>query len=314
MTAMLEKTALLTNLLAEGSCELFREVVAASADAIIGVEADQRIVLFNQAAEVMFQYPQSAILGRPLSDLLPMEARMGHDRHVRAFAESEGTARYMGNRSGELKGLHADGSVIPVAISIQRVSAGGRPVMIAHIREISHHVQMKEKLVQLAYVDPLTRALNRRAFFERAASVQEACSEANEYYTILMMDLDHFKRLNDTHGHVVGDIVLKNFAEICQNGLRAEDIFARWGGEEFIALLPQTGRRSAAAIARRLISSVRNHPFQDESGNRVSQTVSIGAASWHGPGETLDEVINRADRALYAAKGSGRNRVVSDLS
>lgn len=243
-----------------------------------------------------------------------MESRQGHDRHVRSFAESDGTARYMGNRSGELKGLRADGTVIPVAISIQRVNAGSRPIMIAHIREISHHVQMKEKLVQLAYIDPLTRALNRRAFFDRAAKVPEACGEASECFTILMMDLDHFKKLNDTHGHIVGDIVLKNFAEICQNNLRSEDIFARWGGEEFIALLPQTGRRSAAAIARRLIASVRNHPFRDEAGSPITQTVSVGAASWHGRGDTLDEVIARADRALYAAKAAGRDRVVSDLS
>lgn len=300
------------NLLVNGSAEPFREIVAASADAIIGIDETRAIVLFNRAAEELFQYRVDSILGKKIECLLPPAARAAHARHVEAFRAGRESSRYMGDRSGILKGLRADGTVLPVAVSIQLVATEDRKLMVAQLREISHHVRLKEKLVRLASVDQLTQTFNRRAFVEVSAEIQDACIKDGPGYTILLMDLDNFKQLNDTHGHPAGDFVLREFARICQSGLRRDDILARWGGEEFIVLLPRTDRATGLAIAEHLRKSVDAFAFRFDQDIVLRQTVSIGLANWRGAADRLDDVIDRADAALYAGKLSGRNRVVCE--
>ncbi|WP_175483179.1 GGDEF domain-containing protein [Salinihabitans flavidus] len=300
------------NLLISGSAEPFREIVAASADAIVGIDETRAIVLFNRAAEELFQYPVDSILGRKIECLLPPEARAAHARHVEAFRAGGDASRYMGDRSGILKGLRADGTVLPVAVSIQLVATDDRKLMIAQLREISHHVRLKEKLVKLASVDHLTQTFNRRAFVEFSTEIHNACINEGTGYTVLLMDLDHFKQLNDTHGHPAGDFVLREFARICQSGLRGDDILARWGGEEFIVLLPRTDRITGRAIAERLQTTVAGFAFRFTEETVLRQTVSIGLANWHGAADRLDDIINRADAALYAGKLAGRNRVMCE--
>jgi len=124
------------------------------------------------------------------------------------------------------------------------------------------------------------------------------------------MDMDHFKKINDTHGHPAGDTVLKAFVQTCQSVFRVTDIFGRTGGEEFSALLPETGVEDGARVAERLRRRVDNRPVADGSGNSpIRCTVSIGLTALHEEDLTLESMIRRADRALYTAKRSGRNRV-----
>lgn len=290
------------NLLLDGSAEPFREIVSASADAIIGIDAGRSIVLFNPAAERLFQYPADDILGKKIECLLPDEIRGAHARQVEAFRCGTVKSRYMGDRSGILKGLRADGSVFPVAVSIQRVETANRELMVAQVRDIAHHVTLREKLAHQASVDPLTQTFNRRAFAELSAGIHASCVRDRTEYAILMMDLDYFKALNDTHGHHAGDFVLREFARLCQSNLRSNDILARFGGDEFIIQLPRTSRTASLAIAERLQQSVEDFAFLVEEGMVLRQKVSIGLANWRGGADRLEDVIKRADAALYAGK------------
>jgi diguanylate cyclase (GGDEF)-like protein len=157
-----------------------------------------------------------------------------------------------------------------------------------------------------ATTDPLTGLLNRRGFFEAAGALTTRKRRTMAPISVLAFDLDHFKSINDQHGHAVGDAVLQMFAKVARDTLRASDVVGRLGGEEFVALLPSTlaeaaiaGERVRAALAA--ASLVRN-------GQRVAATVSIGVSSGS-PAAAVDLLITRADDALYRAKANGRNRV-----
>ncbi|MEJ5224408.1 MAG: GGDEF domain-containing protein, partial [Anaerolineales bacterium] len=127
--------------------------------------------------------------------------------------------------------------------------------------------------------------------------------------SLILFDADHFKSINDTYGHPFGDQILISLVQLCEQNIRAVDIFARYGGEEFILLLPQTECEAALKIAERLRTVIENFP-QTYNGERVHLTISVGLACWQ-PGEkiTLAELVQQADEALYLSKQSGRNRV-----
>ncbi len=177
------------------------------------------------------------------------------------------------------------------------------------------------RLDRLSRHDPLTGLLNRRAMGELLAQEEQRASrlagqaggQAGGQMAVLMIDIDYFKRLNDSFGHATGDRALQHLATLMGSRLRDIDHLARWGGEEFLALLPATTGADALALADRLCERVRNLPMLAD-GTPQPLTISIGVAEWLGPHDSLVNLLGRADRALYKAKQSGRDRVVSGLS
>jgi two-component system, cell cycle response regulator len=160
------------------------------------------------------------------------------------------------------------------------------------------------ELERLSVTDPLTGLLNRFGFI---SALESRLREAQRYGTPLaltMVDIDHFKRINDQHGHGVGDAVLKAFSDLLRGKLRGADVICRWGGEEFLILLPQQDASGGAATAENLRLALQQARFAPVD----SLTASFGVAAYH-PGEALQDWIARTDRALYTAKESGRNRV-----
>ena len=170
--------------------------------------------------------------------------------------------------------------------------------------------ELQQALAQallLSTRDPLTRTLNRRAFLERADIVAATMRRHREPACILMLDLDDFKAVNDGHGHAVGDEVLAAASGCIQTCLREVDVLARWGGEEFIVLLPQTGLAGGQAVAERIRAEVERLSAPGWP-PQLRVTVSIGVAAWaHEAG--VDQSVKQADQALYRAKLQGRNRV-----
>jgi diguanylate cyclase (GGDEF)-like protein len=164
---------------------------------------------------------------------------------------------------------------------------------------------------QLASLDPLTGAFNRRTFIELAAKQLSRARRLDAPLSLVLLDIDHFKRVNDTHGHLAGDEILKRFAEAVRDQLRREDIFVRYGGEEFCLLLPDVPGPGAVALAGRIRRAVTKAAFVAD-GEAIELTVSAGVAARldEGP-EALDDLIARADEALYIAKNRGRNRVAA---
>lgn len=170
----------------------------------------------------------------------------------------------------------------------------------------------KARLEQLAATDPLTGLLNRRALQERLTSEIERAARYEHQLVLLMIDLDHFKEVNDTYGHLVGDEVLREIACVLTNEVRTVDIVGRYGGEEFVVVLPEQGLEGGRAFAERVRERVAQTVFKggDELENGVRLTISVGIASY--PSENMhsaDELIARADEALYRAKAAGRDRV-----
>ena len=157
-----------------------------------------------------------------------------------------------------------------------------------------------------ARTDVLTGLVNRRHATSELERLLALADRHDRELAVLMVDVDHFKALNDVHGHDAGDSVLKRMARQLALGLRASDVLSRWGGEEFLALLPETDADGAMAVAERM----REHAAELTPGV-PHVTVSIGCAAWR-RGESLDELLARADGALYEAKRSGRDRVVID--
>jgi len=165
----------------------------------------------------------------------------------------------------------------------------------------------ERELLRLALVDPLTGAFNRRSFLEFAGKEEARARRGGNQFAVLMIDIDHFKRINDTYGHPAGDCVIKSLADICARTLRPSDVIARYGGEEFVVNLPDTGQRQASLVAERLRFAVADAKVPSEQGP-IDFTVSIGVATCSH--ETpLDAAIAEADKALYRAKTNGRNRV-----
>ena len=166
------------------------------------------------------------------------------------------------------------------------------------------------KLGELAIRDSLTDAFRRGHIEAELRRQVKAWERQPEDFSILLLDIDFFKRVNDTHGHAVGDEVLRRLATRAQETLRGSDIFGRWGGEEFIVLLPATPLSQAVEAGERLRLAIADLTFTGEGGRRFCITVSVGVAQL-APGETADTLTERADKALYAAKSAGRNRVLA---
>jgi len=164
-----------------------------------------------------------------------------------------------------------------------------------------------EETRRLSVTDPLTGAGNFRQLSTTLAREVERATRFNRPLSVVMLDLDHFKAVNDTHGHPFGDSVLREFARRLQDCLREVDTVTRYGGEEFTVVLPETGVDGAAAVAGRIVRAVRDRAFA--VGSRSAEvTVSAGVAAFPDHGRTASEILRAADAALYAAKGAGRDR------
>jgi diguanylate cyclase (GGDEF)-like protein len=170
---------------------------------------------------------------------------------------------------------------------------------------------MEDDLRRLATTDPLTGANNRRRYNEISERELTRCKRYQHPLCVLMLDADHFKKVNDTYGHDAGDRVLKALASVCVRELRDVDVLGRFGGEEFTVTLPETTIETAMEAAERLRQALAETRVPLDDGQEITFTVSIGAASLHDPDEKLADLLNRADQALYQAKQGGRNQVVS---
>lgn len=166
--------------------------------------------------------------------------------------------------------------------------------------------QEVNQAIEKANVDSLTKCYNRNKMEVVLAAEIHRHRNEEEPFSLIMLDIDFFKRINDTYGHEVGDVVLSGFAEIVRQNIKRKDVFVRWGGEEFIILFHHCTGEEAMMIAERLRSKVESSPLHD---GQIHITCSLGVASWHGAADSDNQLLKRVDDALYMAKRTGRNRV-----
>jgi diguanylate cyclase (GGDEF)-like protein/PAS domain S-box-containing protein len=206
--------------------------------------------------------------------------------------------------NGEFKNLKKDGGYYWVTADLSPlVDKAGNTFGYMAVR---HDITDKKRIEELSVTDRLTGLFNRLKLDEVMNQQHERLARYNETYSLIMLDIDHFKSINDSHGHQIGDKVLKEIARLIGANIRKTDVAGRWGGEEFLIICPHTGAEGATATAENLRVGIESHVFQDVS----SVTASFGVASYRS-GDDPDSLMKRVDDALYQAKRSGRNRVIS---
>ncbi|MCC6748601.1 MAG: GGDEF domain-containing protein [Deltaproteobacteria bacterium] len=274
----------------------------------------------SQAACLVLIYPPGAQMGKRF----PLEASeqyigRGNDceimvdmdsvsrRHARI--EQKGAATLitdMESTNGTYVNEHpvtqaralADGDLVQVGNAIFKFLSGGNV-------ESSYH----EAIYRMTIIDGLTEAHNKRYLFDYLERELARCQRYGRPLSVVIFDLDHFKQVNDTHGHLTGDAVLRELARRLRSRIRREELLARYGGEEFVVVLPEAGHAGAMRFAEQLRELVGSQPFEFE-GEVIPLTVSVGVATLEGEPMEVSPFIKMADENLYRAKRAGRNRVV----
>ncbi len=276
--------------------ERYRALVELSPDAIL-VYHDDRLLFINPAGtRLLGASDADELIGKSLDDFL---CASESDERTELFAIGTGDA------SLETRLRRRDGEEIDVELAASRITYADETAWQIVLRDITERKRMESELRRLATTDQLTGIYNRPHF---EAMLNKAISEATRYerrFALLMFDIDHFKDINDALGHDAGDRILYRVVECLLPRLRESDVFARWGGEEFVILAPEIDDEGAATLADKLLETLRESVTTEATG---PVTASFGVAVYR-DGETREKLFKRLDEAMYAAKRGGRNQV-----
>jgi two-component system cell cycle response regulator len=307
---------------------LFESVIAAELRALANAGSFDR--LFDRLAQLMSQVTRYRWIA--LTTARPERLAIHHHPSTRAIAEGEARAVLgLGESAvlvsvededavGEEAGpeplaasvLFADATVARFALGPSQESERDAASLVPVVaRELGGAVKMAslvEESQLLAATDALTGLMNRRAFGSLMQGEISRCARHGYPLSFALLDIDHFKKINDVRGHAGGDRALAAIGGLFRTHLRRSDYAGRWGGEEFVVTYTSTDRAGARDAGERLRQAVEELVVNDEGGERIPITVSIGLATLR-PGETLERLVDRADRAMYASKTAGRNRV-----
>ncbi|KIL42788.1 diguanylate cyclase [Jeotgalibacillus alimentarius] len=270
-------------------------------DGVIVLDSSRRLIEYNQTTEQMFPQLTKAMFGHEFNIVWKQLAGEPFP-----FQAAETAAQQ------ELQLSGADGHSFTYQVRSTPLHHGlhhkGQLLIFTDITEVK---VLQLKLEHLAYYDELTQIYNRRAFFEHCKQHYTEAVERSLPMTVILMDIDHFKKVNDTYGHAVGDMVLKHMADQCKGKLGGDQLFGRYGGEEFVLALKNQDLNEGMKLAESLRQHIENHPFQTEE-TLLSITLSLGVATaTHLSDESLFQLLNQADKALYEAKRTGRNKVIA---
>ncbi|MDR9390737.1 MAG: GGDEF domain-containing protein [Trueperaceae bacterium] len=275
-----------------------------NADAYFYVKDEAgRFEYVNAKGARLFGLPRDAIVGRHQSEILPPEMSEEFARSDREVFETR--------RSVVLRERGVDEHGEPVTFWTTKApftGPDGSCRLVGFSTDVTELDDLRAELERLATLDPLTGLPNARSFDASAEAALARAERAGEPLSVLLMDLDHFKTVNDRFGHAAGDAVLAHVAGLLRAGARTGDVPARLGGEEFVVLLPDIDPAGARRVAERLLATLREARVEVE-GSEVAVTASVGVAAWR-PGEAnLSPALRRADRAMYRAKDAGRDGV-----
>ncbi len=297
--------------LVEEAAQHTKAILDNMVDGVLTVDAHGMVQSFNPAASSMFGYPVENVIGQSVTKLLPASLHGELSGYLQRLQGSAGANS--GSIRHESEGLRSDGSRFPMSIAVSTMRARGQFTFIGIVRDISQHRHDIEEIRRLAFFDPLTGLPNRRLLLDRLRQAMATSARTHQYGSLMFLDLDHFKQLNDTLGHDVGDVLLQQVATRLHACLREGDSVARLGGDEFVVLLENLSEQAAeaATLAEMVASKIRDafaHPF-DPKGHTYDSTPSIGIVMYMGDHEALDDLLKKADVAMYQAKAAGRNTV-----
>ncbi len=285
-----------------------------SPDGILWADLDGTILFANRALHTMTGYGEGDLVGMNLLDIdtTTKPTDIGREGILTTLVESRGVTNM--SSAYRRKGGHS----FPVEVAI---SLSGTPDarFVCFVHDVSERMLLeaqleectgardreKHELLRTASTDDLTGTWLRRRFFEVVGDMTAKARATKGCLSLLMIDVDHFKVVNDRFGHNVGDQVLRDVVDVVVAGIRADDFLVRWGGDEFVLLLPDMDVEAATCVAQRLQADVASHRF----GSDLAATISIGIAQYVPGEDVIESWVARADAAMYRAKACGRNAV-----
>jgi diguanylate cyclase (GGDEF)-like protein len=269
-------------------------------DAFVLVSNDMKYVSSNRAARLLFPDLEALRRGAPVTQISNWPDEL---RNIADYSEELGLRFVLAD--GEEEKRYFSAQLDAITATRKRNLLG----WIILIQDITSLIRMMQKLEQAAYTDALTGLYNRRHFMELAVMQFERAKRENTVCHVMMLDLDFFKNINDTHGHMAGDAVLRNVSVCIKECVRSYDLVARYGGEEFVVMISDSDEETALRLAERIRCYVADNPCLYEEGS-LPITFSIGVASC-AEADSFDTLLRYADEAMYAAKRNGKNQVMS---
>ena len=285
-----------------------RVIGAAAQDAIIMMDNAGRIAFWNEAAQRLFGYSEQEARGKHLHELIvPERYRTEFERSFDCVGRNE--SGHVAGKTLELAGLRKDGTQIVTEHSIAGVSVDGQWHTLCIVRDVTERKQFEDRIRHLANYDNLTGLPNRSLFYDRLRQAINLAGRNRHELSLLYLDLDKFKSVNDTLGHDAGDEILKGAPDRIQQQVRESDTVARIGGDEFAVILPKiTSEQDAATVARKIIDALfAAFELSGEKRQQVHIGASIGIATFPADGADMDALLKAADSAMYKAKQLGNS-------
>lgn len=262
--------------------------------------SDGSFKLVSERAVEQFGWPDSDVEGRKTSD------HYTHEEDRQRLLNGLRMNGQIVNQEFELK--TTSGEHFPALVNASLIRLGGEDVIFATFNNISERKKTEKLLELAATTDDLTGIFNRRAFIDRANVERERANRSKAPLCLLMIDIDHFKKVNDTYGHDIGDLALKELVRVVGKDLRGSDLLGRLGGEEFALLLPETDLKGAGILSERILKHVEDNGLELSDGTVLKMTISGGLTDWS-EDKSYTEVLKVADELLYKAKKTGRNKI-----
>jgi len=268
-----------------------------------------QILSFNSSASSMFGYQSNEMIGQSVAKLMPQSVRNLHQQMLQQ--DLWPMMQDMICRQREVDGQRKDGTLFPISLTVSCMSEAGAAAFIALMSDLSHRRQVEEKVNSLTFFDELTGLPNRRRLLDRLTRAVAASAQSNQIGALIFLDLDHFRRLNDTLGPGLGDDLLRDVAKRLLACVREDDTVAHFGGDEFMLMLDELGLERQQAVSR--IEVVANKILYALSqpynlrGHVYTSTASVGLVLFDQHAGEVNELLKMADAAMYQAKAAGRN-------
>lgn len=277
----------------------FETLVESAPYGILLHRSDRVIYANSEAAKLLGFKTAEDLIGQCYRDMMTPESQRAYDEANQQRADGHGPADFL-----ECNFRRQDGMTLQAEVFKRRVPYEGATAVLVHLRDISERKSQERRLQQIATRDALTGLPNRHFIQDEAQRVLDRAREHEESAAFIFIDLDHFKRINDSHGHTAGDELIRQVAHRLTTALRRADSIGRLGGDEFVVVLENTDRTTCERVAERLLERLRA-PFLLD-GAEVYSGASLGVAMYPQAGQTVDELLKAADTAMYHAKADGR--------
>ena len=293
-----------SDIVAQENWELIIESLDRLSEGINIIDSNDKLVLYNMRAAEYLGSADDINVGASLNELVGIQEKDGKVDPGSLLMQQLDASR---ENKPQFFEREIEGDRI-LSVRANPIPGGG---VITLYTDITERKDFERRLIEMATRDELTGLINRREFFTLAHHEEERAKREGHIVSVMMVDADYFKKINDTYGHAAGDDVLRNLADNCRSIFRKTDVVGRYGGEEFSVILPGAQVDMAKVIAERLRKAVEESVVKSDKGD-ITYTVSIGIASDIGREVKIEEILDRADRALYTAKAQGRNRAIFD--